>query len=109
MALLAFKRPFTAIVLGPTGCGKTSFVLNVIDNVDKIIYYFAEYQLMFDKYSHVDFRQGIPKSTEIEDIRDALVILDDMMIEADPKNSEYFYMQVTSPRDFGDISRPEFF
>jgi len=36
---------------------------------DKIIYYFAEYQPMFDKYSHVDFRQGVPKSSEIEDIR----------------------------------------
>jgi len=93
MTLLPFKHPFTAIVSGPTGCGKTSFVLNVIDNADtliqptpdKIIYYFAEYQLMFDKYSHVDFRQGVPKSSEIEDIRDALVILDDMMIEADQK------------------------
>jgi len=52
---------------------------------DKIIYYFAEYQPMFDKYSHVNFRQGVPKSSEIEDIRDALVILDDMMIEADQK------------------------
>jgi len=40
---------------------------------------------MFDKYSHVDFRQGVPKSSEIEDIRDALVILDDMLIEADQK------------------------
>jgi len=103
--------------------------LNVIDNVDtlieptpdKIIYYFDEYHPMFDKYSHVDFRQGVPKSgkgiavcetlphrygksltnmitqcylppgrgnfpeIEIEDIRDALVILDDMMIEADQK------------------------
>jgi len=73
MALLPFKHQFTAIVSGPTGCGKTSFVLNVIDNVDtliqptpdKIIYYFAEYQPMFDKYSHVDFRQGVPKSSEI--------------------------------------------
>jgi len=79
MALLPFKHPFTAIVSGPTGCGKSSFVLNVIANVDtliqptpnKIIYYFAEYQPLFDIYSHVDFRQGVPKSSEIEDIRDA--------------------------------------
>jgi len=63
--------------------------LKVIDNVDtlieptpdKIIYYFAEYQPMFD----IEFRQGVPKSSEIEDIRDALVILDDMMTEADQK------------------------
>jgi len=75
MALLPFEHPFTAIVSGPVGCGKTTFVLIVIANVDtlieptpdKIIYYFAEYQPMFDKHSHVDFRQGVPKSSEIED------------------------------------------
>jgi len=102
MALLAFKHPFTAIVSGPTGCGKTSFVLNVIDNVDttieptpdKIIYYFVEYQPIFDRYSHVDFRQGIPKSHEIEDVRDALVILDDIMIEADQKILNIFTCQL---------------
>jgi len=93
MALLPFKHPFTAIISGPTDCGKTSFVMNVIDNADtliqptpdKIIYYFADYPPMFYRYSHVDFRQGVPKSSEIEDIRDALVKLDDMMIEADQK------------------------
>jgi len=65
----------------------------VIDNVDtliepspdKIIYYFAEYQPMFDKYLHIVFRQGVPKSFQIEDTHDALVILDDIMIEADQK------------------------
>ena len=93
MALLPFSHPFTCIVSGPTGCGKTSFVLRLVDNVDtmiapppdKIIYYFTEYQSIFDRYPHVTFRQGVPKSDEIEDMHDALVILDDMMTEADQK------------------------
>ena len=93
MALLPFSHPFTCIVSGPTGCGKTSFVLRLVDNVDsviapppdKIFYYFTEYQSIFDRYPHVTFRQGVPKSDEIEDMHDALVILDDMMTEADQK------------------------
>ena len=93
MALLPFSHPFTSIVAGPTGCGKTNFVLRLIDNVNtmiaptpnKIIYYFTEYQSIFDRYPHADFRQGVPKLVEIDDMRDALVILDDMMLEADER------------------------
>jgi len=90
MALLPFLHPFTCIVSGPTGCGKSSFVLRLADNVDtmikpipvKIIYYFTEYQSIFDRYPHIDFRQGVPK---LDEIRNALVILDDMMLEADQR------------------------
>jgi len=93
MSLLPFSHPFTCIVSGPTGCGKTSFVLRLIDNVDdmiapapeKIIYYFTEYKAILDRYPHVIFRQGVPKSVEMEDMRNALVILDDMIIEVDQK------------------------
>jgi len=73
-------------VSGPTGCGKSSFVLRFTDNADtmiiptpdKIIYYFTVYQSIFDRYPHINFRQGVPKLDEIDDIRNALVILDDM-------------------------------
>ena len=42
-----------------------------------------EYQPVFDEYSQqVVFRQGMPKATELEEIRDALLIFDDMMMEA---------------------------
>ena len=50
--MLAFKHPFTAIVAGPTSCGKTVFVFRLIDHVSKmidpppskIIYCYGEYQ-----------------------------------------------------------------
>ena len=91
--MLAFKHPFTCIVAGPTGCGKTKFVLRLVDNIDsmivptpeKTIYYFGEYQPLFDDYEHVDFRQGLPKAAEIEKIGNALLILDDLMAETDEK------------------------
>jgi len=47
------------------------------------VYYFMEYQPIFDEYSQqVDFRQGVPKATELEEMCDALIIFDDMMMEA---------------------------
>jgi len=53
----------------------------------KTIYYFAEYQPIFDKYLRIDCRQGIPKLSEIEDIRDSLLILNDTMVEVDQKST----------------------
>ena len=89
-ALLSFKHPFTAICCGSTQTGKTQFVLRLIDNIEamveplpkSVVYYFMEYQPVFDEYSQVDFRQGVPITTELEEMCDALIIFDDMMMEA---------------------------
>ncbi|MCP4990261.1 MAG: hypothetical protein GY928_30745 [Colwellia sp.] len=32
-----FKHPFTAIVAGPTNCGKSSWIKQLLDNLRKII------------------------------------------------------------------------
>ena len=49
---------------------------------NSIIYYFVEYQSVFDEYPLVDFREGVPKIQELEDTRDALIVCDDMMMES---------------------------
>ena len=49
--MLPLCHPFTAIVSGPTGCGKTAWVLRLIDNIRekmepvprRIWYYYGEY------------------------------------------------------------------
>jgi len=49
--MLPFKHPFSSIVSGPTGSGKTNFGMRLINNVNvmikatpsKTVYYFAEY------------------------------------------------------------------
>jgi len=49
--MLPFRHPFTAIVSGPTGSGKTQFVMRLVDSADamikptpcKIVYYFTEF------------------------------------------------------------------
>jgi len=61
--MLPLKHPFTALVVGPTCCGKTQFVFKFIDNVDRmidpppnrIVYCYGEYQKSFRKYSNVEF------------------------------------------------------
>ena len=96
--MLPFKHPFTSIVSGPTGCGKTNFVMRLIKNVDtmivptpsKIVYYFGEYQPLFERYDRVDFRHGMPKVIEIETLADALVVLDDMMDDLDARVTNVF-------------------
>ena len=37
-----------------------------------------EYQPVFHEYPQVDFRQGVPKTTELEEMCDALIIFEDM-------------------------------
>jgi len=74
--MLPFKHSFTSLVSGPTGYGKTIFVMRLIDNVvalieltpDKIVYYFAEYQPQFDRYTR-------------ERLTDALVVFNKALIE----------------------------
>jgi len=81
--MLPFRHLFTAIVSGPTGSGKTQFVMRLVTSADAmieptprmIVYYFAEYQPLFEHYEdHMEFRHRMP---------DALVVYDDLMDEAD--------------------------
>ena len=85
-----FKHPFCMTVAGPSKCGKTHFVANVLQNMTelihpiplKIIYSYSEWQPMFDflkiKISNLEFIKGIP---EMESLDNCLVILDDLVTE----------------------------
>lgn len=87
-----WKHPFTAMVCGPTGCGKTFFVKRLLREIkemsdtefSKIIFYYAEWQqayLDYDK-SFVEFREGLPRSSDFVDNSSKLVIIDDLMRES---------------------------
>ena len=55
------KFPFTALVAGPTGCGKTTTICAFIRKAQKIaspppveiIYCYSVYQDVFSKYKHM--------------------------------------------------------
>jgi len=58
-----WKHPFTAIVAGPTGSGKTVFTFKFISEAsdmispppETIMYCYGEYQPIFNEYPHVIF------------------------------------------------------
>jgi hypothetical protein len=93
---LQWKHPFTAIVAGPTGCGKTSFVLKLIKFADsvivpsptRVIWCYGSYQEIFDTVRNVEFHEGIPDVSKLG--KGTLVILDDLMHEADDRVNKIF-------------------
>jgi len=95
---LAFKHPFTAIVAGPTSCGKTRFVFRLIEHASrmidpppsKIVYCYGEYQELFSKYTHVEFNRGLPSLDDFDGKQTVLLVLDDLMNETDQTVANLF-------------------
>jgi len=97
--MLPFSHPFTCIVSGPTQCGKTTFILKLIDHAqtviepppDKIVYCYGEYQRTFDTVrNRVEFHEGLPDIGQFDGRLHTLLILDDLMAEADDSVANVF-------------------
>lgn len=82
-----WKHPFTSIIAGPTGCGKTQFVITFLNNLsemtdptpEKIIYSYGEWQQEFRNLpSNVELTEGIPDLCEYSNTS-LLLIIDDQM------------------------------
>ena len=90
------KSPFTAVVCGPTGSGKTALLTRLIASSrwvctsppEEIIYCYGEWQDAFDRFEGVRFREGmIDVASEIpKDGRPRWLIVDDLMSEAGGTN-----------------------
>ena len=95
---LTFKHPFTAMVLGPTSCGKTRFVFKLVDYVDsmieppptKIVYCYGEYQQLFRQYPQVYFREGLPDMNNFDGREPVLLVVDDLMHETNETVANLF-------------------
>jgi len=95
---LPLRHPFTALVAGPTGCGKTRFVFKLIQNVDvmivptpsRIVYCYGEYQQLFRKYPLVTFHRGLPNIEDFDGSERVLLVIDDLMNEADESVANLF-------------------
>ena len=85
---LTLKHPFTAMVSGPTGSGKTVFVKRLINNIEmiephpeQILYFYGEWQEGFNELTgRVEFIEGVPTEMPKGDKR-TLMIIDDLMTE----------------------------
>lgn len=88
------NHPFTCIIAGPTGCGKTIFVSKLLQHANtmiepapqRIMYFYSIWQDAFDKILQlnplVEFRTDKISIDEIDSNKTNLVILDDLMNES---------------------------
>lgn len=87
-----WKHPFTSMVCGPTGCGKTVFVKKFLlhiaqmcdTEIERVFFYYSEWQSGYREYGGgIEFREGLPCSRDYaDDPRAKLIIIDDLMREA---------------------------
>ena len=85
------KHPFTCVVAGPSSFGKTQFVFRLIRHADrlvdpppeKIVYCYGEFQPSFLEFSQVEFHEGLPDVGSFDGQSRVLLIIDDLMNEAD--------------------------
>jgi hypothetical protein len=97
--MLPFRSPFTAVVSGPTQCGKSALVLRITDNADsmivpppqRILYCYGEYQASFDAFrERVEFVEGLPSPERFDGRLHTPLVLDDLMAEADESVANIF-------------------
>ena len=86
-----FGHPFSMIVAGPSKSGKTYWVINLLLNAkerispspNKIVYCYAHWQSKYDVLKKniptVQWHEGMPTKSYLDEISDAIVILDDLM------------------------------
>ena len=88
---MIFQHPFTCLISGPTGCGKTSLVKSMIDNrllfpkPEKVLWFFAEDQPLYSSMkAHVQFIKGLPDDFDslLTGSGPGLVVFDDLMTRA---------------------------
>ena len=97
---LRVQNPYSFVLAGASGSGKTRWILKFIDNVDEIIepkvteilYFYEQWQPDFEKYiGRVKFSQGLPSPDLLDGNKDSkLVILDDLMFENPKTISKIF-------------------
>ena len=93
------QGPFTCLVAGPTGCGKTQLIFKLIENtaqlitptVHNIVYCYGQWQKEFKKYANkVNFHEGLipreqifPINSQESSTQHTLLIIDDLLGKED--------------------------
>ena len=95
---LKLQHPFTAIVAGPTGSGKTVFTTKLIENASRMIepapqrevWCYGVYQSFFTNLSNVEFHDVMPDLNMFDGLQRTLLVIDDLMQETDDRVSQIF-------------------
>jgi len=90
---LQFKHPFTAMVAGPTGSGKTFLVRDILLNHKnvmygmpkfKVLWAYGQWQSLYTKKVdgvQIDYVEGLPDQSAIEEYSPSLIVVNDLMTE----------------------------
>src|SRR5258708_37035579 len=96
MDSLTFKHPFTCVVSGPTGSGKTEFIRRVLKNNNilisnitypiKVLWSYGQYQSLYNvpnsmKNVIILYTDGLPSEQKINEFKPNIVVIDDLMLE----------------------------
>ncbi|GBO29614.1 hypothetical protein AVEN_268086-1 [Araneus ventricosus] len=81
------QHPFTMVMAGPTGCGKTYFVRDLLHCKremfspvsDKIVWFYGIHQPLYDNIPEVTFVEGLPLKFQEYLGKHTLFIIDDLM------------------------------
>ena len=101
-----WKHPFTCIVAGPTGCGKSTFVTRLLRHAstmidpppEKITWCYGEWQEAYAKtdLTHVRFEEGLPTVDMFEATTRYFIVIDDLMTETDERVTTLFTKKITT-------------
>jgi Cdc6-like AAA superfamily ATPase len=93
---IIFKHPFTCILAGPTGAGKTVLLQNILEHKnkiidakpDKIVYCYKTWQPAFDEIfnstnKEIEFNQGLYNIELFDKTKNNMLIIDDLMGECE--------------------------
>lgn len=88
---ILWQHPFTAIIAGPTSCGKSFFIKRFLNDIEslvdvsisQVIYCLPENQPIDKEFSKHTIHRGIPDVELFNDQTPRLIVLDDLMSEAD--------------------------
>ena len=91
-------HPFTCIVSGLTGSGKSVVTLKLIEHAqeiispppERILFCYGEYQQIFDNYPGVHFHDGLLDLSSFDGKKRTLLVMDDLMISTDDRVVDIF-------------------
>ena len=99
-----WKHPFTCIVAGPTGCGKTPFFARLLRNAstmidpspERVTWYYGEWQSAYENLDipNLHLEEGLPTSFDAS--KRNIVVLDDLMAETDERVTNPFTKKATT-------------
>jgi hypothetical protein len=98
MTYHVWVAPFTCVISGPTGSGKSVFVQRLLKHAktvispppQRILYCYGVYQKIFSEFKDVEFNEGLPSRNEFDDDKHTLLIIDDLMHETNDVVTKLF-------------------